>query len=434
MFGSLSWQTDNLVSLLAIARILREGSEARSIPVLDWVVDTTEIARPEYSLRFSVKRPEPVSETGHIFGDPADEDATETLTLLADRGRLFATGPRPGAESSAAATEIERLEETPGSTASALLDDLIARTDPEAAGAPGAELAVPAAPPAPAFSPEDFTGEGQLIVVIDDGYSPFYDQSATLGGFDFYGADDPDASVVKLDSHGSWVAQTALDIAPDLDIVHFKVFPDDNGNALIRDIEQALDATIALAAEVEIAAVNLSLGFGNTTQAALTPLSDEFAALADLGIPAVVAAGNDGAANPEGVSIIAADPNVIAVSASDDANRQAGFSQADPELTDIFAPGVDIPVETTDGLTGTVSGTSFSAPAVSANIALLQEASEEVLGGRLTPEAALEILQLSGDPLSGGPEPNPEGYVVADAEDALALFLEDPDAWAGFLV
>ncbi len=434
MQGFLSGQSDGIVALLALARALRDGSEPRPAVRLDWVLETTEIARPDYALDFRVARPEPVSATGGLIRADAAEDAPGGLAALAARGRLFDAGSETAAPAGAGAPAVGRLEAAPGSNASALLDDLVRRADPEAAGASEATLALPEDPLPPAFAPGDFTGAGELIVVIDDGYSPFYDQSATVLGYDFFGFDDPDASVAKLDSHGSWVAQTALGIAPEADIVHFKVFPDDDGNALIRDIEEALDATIALAADVEIAAVNLSLGFGNATQAALTPLSDEFAALAELGIASVAAAGNDGAANPDGVSIIAADPNVIAVSASDAGGRRAGFSQADAALTDIFAPGVDVPVETVDGLTGTVSGTSFAAPAVSGAIARLQEASETVLGGRLAPEAALEILQLSGDPLVGAPEPAPEGYRVADAEDALAFFLEDPEAWSDFLV
>lgn len=287
--------------------------------------------------------------------------------------------------------------------------------------------------PVQSFSAEDFTGAGQIIVVIDDGYSPFYDQSNTTDEFDYYGLrDDPDASVEKLDSHGSWVAQTALGVAPEADVVHFKVFPDDGGSAYLEDIEQALDAAIALAEGGSVAAVNLSLGFSNTTEEVTTILTDEFAVLDKLGVASVAAAGNDGRNVAEGVSVLAADPFVYAVSATTEAKRFAGFSQADPKLTDISALGVNVPVETLSGGAGEVDGTSFSAPYVSGAIALLQEASEAVLGGKLDPDAAVEILQLSGTPVVGAQEA--PGYQVADADAALDFFLANSEDYADQLI
>lgn len=279
--------------------------------------------------------------------------------------------------------------------------------------------------------PDEFLGEDQIVVVIDDGYSELYDQSATVGEFDFHGlTDDPDASVDRLDSHGSWVAQTLLGVAPEADIVHFKVFPDSGGSALIGDIEQALEAALALDAEpeIEIAAVNLSLGFGNATGETGTRLSDEVLALLEAGIVPVAAAGNSGTVYPEGVSVIAASPGAVGVSATDAGGAFAAFSQRDPELTDIAAPGTDILYQTLSGQTGRVDGTSFSAPYVSGSVARLQEAADETLGAPLSPEAVLELLQLSGAPVAAA-EPA-EGYRIADAEAALELFLDDPYAWA----
>ncbi len=304
---------------------------------------------------------------------------------------------------------------------------------PGRTGAPIMPSSLPESPPPPALAPEDLTGAGQIIVVIDDGYSPLYDQSRTVDEFDYYGVfNDPVAEVDKLESHGSWVAQTALDVAPEADIVHFKVFPDQGGSAFFRDIEEALDAAVALAETAPVAAVNLSLGFGNATEPETSALSDELAALAALGVPAVAAAGNSGADFPEGVSELAADPNAIAVSATTEAGSFASFSQRDPELTDIAALGTDIEIELVDGRSGLVDGTSFSAPYVSGAFALLQEAADLTLGAPLSPEAMLELLQLTGEPVAGAPEA--EGYRIADADAALALFLEDPEAWGDALI
>ncbi len=277
----------------------------------------------------------------------------------------------------------------------------------------------------PSFSASDFTGNGQTIVVIDDGNSQYYDQSATVFEYDFYGdgPGDPDATVGKIDSHGSWVAQTALSVANGAQIVHLKVFPDGSGGATFDDVEEALDFVIENAETWDIAAVNLSLGYGNAASEATTVLSDEFAELDELGIFSVVAAGNMGQLFADGVNVLAADPNVIAVSAVDDADEFAFFSQKSPELTDIAAPGVDIPMETIWGTELEVSGTSFSAPAVSGAAARLQEASLALTGELLTDEEFVEILQLSGTPVSGYEDGGPDGYVVADADAALEYFI-----------
>ncbi|MGF1446111.1 MAG: S8 family serine peptidase [Pikeienuella sp.] len=281
----------------------------------------------------------------------------------------------------------------------------------------------------PTRTAADFTGEGRAIVVIDDGYSPFYDQSNTVDGNDFFGlSDDPDASVNKRDSHGSWVAQTALAVAPDLAILHFKVLPDFGGNARLPDIEQALDAVFDYAETWEIAAVNLSLGLGNEAAPETTQLTDEIADLHAAGIATVVAAGNDGARSSDGVSDFAADPLAIGVSATTEAGRFAPFSQRHPELTDIAALGEDIPVVALDGETRLLDGTSFSAPYVTATIARLQQASEAVNGRPLSVDDVVEIMQTSGAPVSDAQDA--PGYRVLDSDMAVEYFLANSEFYA----
>ncbi len=387
-----------------------------------------------FDFRMDTLEPEPEAPRA---SPPVKISIVEAFVLRFGGGELrpeaiAALDPGPAAAPDPGPATVQAV--TPAATtdlaaeAAARLAALLARVDPsqtiDAASLPMAE---------PLPVPADFTGAGQTIVVIDDGYSPFYDQTNTTEEYDFFGFfEDPDASVEKLDSHGSWVAQTALGVAPDADIIHFKVFPDEGGSAYFTDIEQALQAVVEYGEAWGVAAVNLSLGFGNTTDEVLTQLSDELAALDALGIASVAAAGNDGFTYDEGVSVLAADPNVIGVSATTEAGDFAGFSQRDEELTDISALGVGVPVETLDGQTGEVDGTSFSAPYVSASIALLQEASEEILGARLDPDAALEILQLSGEAVEDAPEA--DGYQVADAEAALQYFIDNSDDYANSLL
>lgn len=296
-------------------------------------------------------------------------------------------------------------------------------TAPEPAPAPAGTL----------FTAADFTGDGQTVVVIDDGYSLAYDQSATVAEYDFAGLfNDPSARTFGTASHGSWVAQTVTGEASGVDIVHLKVFSDSGAGASLIDIEEALQAVIANADAYDIAAVNLSLGFGNATEETLTRLSDEFAALDALGIVSVAAAGNAGASYEDGVNVIAADPNVIGVSAVDEAGAFADFSQTSESLTDIAAPGVDVGVETVGGAELAVSGTSFAAPAIAGIAARLDEAALALLGEDLDDEEVLEILQASGSAVEGAPEA--EGYRVADGDAAVEYFLANAEDYGDLLI
>jgi hypothetical protein len=282
----------------------------------------------------------------------------------------------------------------------------------------------PPPPPAPPeFIPDiqGYTGAGQTIVVIDDGYSDLYDQSNTVAEFDFFD-DDPDAEVTKLDSHGSWVAQTAITAASQAGIVHLKAFPNAGAVGSTGAVEEALQWVIDNGETFNVAAVNISLGAGFAEEESETALSDEFAEIADLGILNIVAAGNSGFFVPDSVNILAADPSAIAVAATDAGDRFAGFSQRSETLTDIAAPGVDIPTVTRDGLVQEVDGTSFAAPLVSGIAALLQEAAEAVNGERLAEDEFLEILRLSGRDVVGAPNDVP-GYRVADPVAAVDFFL-----------
>lgn len=311
------------------------------------------------------------------------------------------------------------------------LADLRGASDPETTASEAALVSWMDS--APELSAEDFTGAGQTIVIIDDGYSLAYDQSATVFEYDFAGwRNDASAQTAGSASHGSWVAQTAIDAASGVEIVHLKVFSDYGGTAQLRDVEEALDFVIATAGAFDIAAVNLSLGYGNATDETYSILSDEFAALDDLGIFSIVAAGNAGETYGDGVNVLAADPNVIGVSAVDEAGAFAAFSQTSESLTDIAALGVDVPVETVSGTQYEVSGTSFAAPEIAGIAARLQEAALATIGAPLTDEEFLEILRASGDAVVDAPEA--DGYYVADGDAAVEYFLANTDAYGGMMI
>lgn len=290
----------------------------------------------------------------------------------------------------------------------------------------------PPGPPPPPDPPEfledvlGFDGSGQTIVIIDDGTSPFYDQSNTVFEFDF-ADNDNDASVNTVNSHGSQVAQVALQIASQVNVIHLKVFSDFAELADRADIEAALQWVVGNAGDFNISAVNMSLGSGNSQVEVTSDISDELADLANLGIFTVVAAGNFGDFIPDGVSIFAADPNAIAVSATDENDRFASFSQRSQSLTDISALGVRVPVITTNDQVLGLNGTSFSAPLITGIAALLQDAAEDVIQEDLEVDEFLEILQESSRPIVGAP--NAPGFRIADPFSAVEYFLDNADSF-----
>ena len=107
--------------------------------------------------------------------------------------------------------------------------------------------------------------------------------------YDFSGSNDSDAS--DTNGHGTNVASivgssngTYTGMAPGVNIIALKVFPDNINNATDADIEEALQWCVANAAAYNIAAVNLSLG-GSTNfnhYEDNDSRSDEMAALVSL--------------------------------------------------------------------------------------------------------------------------------------------------------
>ena len=221
------------------------------------------------------------------------------------------------------------------------------------------------------------TGTGYSIVIIDSGIDrdhPFFGPDADHNGisdrivysYDYSGTDDANATDTL--GHGSNVASIAASsdstwtgIAPGANIIALKVFPDNSNNASGQDIQQALAWVInhvQTGNSYNIVSVNLSLGSGNYSVS--TTWGPEFATLSGLNVICVAASGNQYAYYGQGVANIAADPYVLAVGAvycadigsfslgygdqaySTAPDRIAAFSQRDPALLDILAPGAPI--------------------------------------------------------------------------------------------
>jgi hypothetical protein len=174
-------------------------------------------------------------------------------------------------------------------------------------------------------------------------------------------------------------------VAPAADVIAVQVFSryDDpeacNGNppctrAATDDIVQGLQHVQNLAANQDIAAVNVSIGGGDYEEHCTdSPYRSVFQGVRAAGVAPVVSAGNSGRDNA--VSRPGCEPEVIAVGATNDDDSVAGYSNRGP-LLDMFAPGTDVwssvPSDSDDAY-GSKNGTSMAAPHVAGAFALLRE-------------------------------------------------------------
>ena len=120
-------------------------------------------------------------------------------------------------------------------------------------------------------------------------------------------------------------------------------------------------------------------------------LSRELAAAKAKGAVLIAATGNFGPKSPP--QYPAADPNVIAVSATDADDRMFGASNIGPHVA-VAAPGVDILLPSPGNDYRLISGTSFSAAYVSGVAALVLQRAPG-----LTPDAVRKILEQTAKDL-----------------------------------
>ena len=136
-------------------------------------------------------------------------------------------------------------------------------------------------------------------------------------------------------------------------------------------------------------------------------LCDAIAQAAAAGVVFVAAAGNAGANNDASPSWPAScsEPSLIAVAASDHADRLAGYSNTGPASVDLAAPGSMIVSTLPGGGYGYKSGTSLAAPHVAGALAQLAGVRPDlgpaqIKGAILA--GATRLPELSGRVASGG--------------------------------
>ena len=290
---------------------------------------------------------------------------------------------------------------------------------------------------------EEITGAGMTVVIIDTGIDvdhPFFGPDADHNGvadrivyqWDFA---DNDADASDRAGHGSHIASvigsedlTYPGVAPEVDLIALKVFHD-SGAGTFAYVEQALQWVVAHIDDYGIDVVNMSLGDGQnwTIPGVHYGIGDELAALANEGVLVIAAAGNNffTARSQPGVAYPAADPNVIGVGAvwtadfggpwrwssgaidvTTGPDRIASFSQRDPTMTEVFAPGARLAGANQFGGTVTMQGTSQAAAYFSGTAILAQEAAEKELGRKLTPEEFVNLATQMGKRIIDGDDEN----------------------------
>ncbi|MEA2495256.1 MAG: serine protease [Thermoleophilaceae bacterium] len=268
------------------------------------------------------------------------------------------------------------------------------------------------------------TGPVPAIAVLDTGVADVPELSGRVRpGYD---VTDRSERSGDIDGHGTAVAAIAAaaaggvrGIAPTAPILPIKIF-DDAGNSSAENFLAGLERAVAQdAGVINVSAAGTPGDLDAATKASLTNAID---AAVTLGIPVIAASGNEGAGS---LDVPAAFPHVIAVGATQPSGDVAPFSNFGSGL-DLVAPGADIVTAAPSALCasgyGTVSGTSFAAPAVAGAAALLLQKHPGLDVSQLT-----DLLRLRG---LRRPAPGwtiERGFGMLDVAAALAAPVPDAD-------
>jgi serine protease len=267
-------------------------------------------------------------------------------------------------------------------------------------------------------------GKGITVAVVDTGIACFdkgpFSRGTDLagtrceGGWNFV---DDNAQAVDDQGHGTHVAGTiaqttnngvgAAGLAFCASLMPIKVLSK-HGFGSVANVAEG----IRFAADEGAQVINLSLG--GPIKSAI--LEDAIRHAQSAGVVVVAAAGNSG----RRVGWPAAYPGVIAVSATDDADKIAWFSSRGPEIA-IAAPGVGITQQTICNggrdkceIFGTYNGTSMASPHVAGVVAMIE-------GLGVTRAAAVrDVLEGSARLPVGGPDGTLYGAGILDAGAAMA--------------
>ncbi len=277
----------------------------------------------------------------------------------------------------------------------------------------------------PAYE-EGALGGGAVISIIDTGIDTnhpefsgrIHPQSADLviAGVVSPGNERPGGpSLEDADDHGTPVASIigaakndvgTHGVAPEATLLVFRV--DDEGDDELSLLGAAISEAIDRSADIGADVVNMS--FGSNEPTARNDFRNIIQFLKDNDVVTVLAAGNDGDADPDDSALGAFDvpgaPAAIIAGSVNSSNGISGFSNRAGEGADIYlvAPGEFLQgvfPGAAAGQTRDFSGTSAATPVISGAVALIRS-----LWPSLTAEEAVDILLSSATDL-GAPGTDP---------------------------
>lgn len=236
-------------------------------------------------------------------------------------------------------------------------------------------------------------GQGTRVYIVDTGVrsSHFEFTNRVVSGYsaisDGYGTSD-------CNGHGTHVASSAAGtnygVAMLASIVPVRVLDCDGAGSTSGVISGLNWIAANIQSTNSRAVVNMSLGgsFDSALNAAVR-------AIVNLGVPVVVAAGND--ARDACYSSPASEPLAITVAASTSSDEEAGYSNYG-SCVDIFAPGSSVTAAgiSSDSSTSVKSGTSMASPHVAGYAAVVKglfpSASASAVTSAITGSATLNVL------------------------------------------
>jgi subtilase family protein/fervidolysin-like protein len=255
-------------------------------------------------------------------------------------------------------------------------------------------------------------GQDVLVAVIDTGIDRLHPEiaGAVAESFDAIGASEPP------DSHGTGIAGAIVShgrlmgAAPGARLLAIRAFSvtGTDAEATTLTIVRSIDWAMAHGARV----INMSFAGARDPV-----IGKSLAAARRKGIVLIAAAGNAGPQSPP--LYPAADPNVIAVSATDVDDNLLDVSNRGRHIA-LAAPGVDVLLPAPGARYQIATGTSFAAAHVAGIAALLLARNPH-----LTPDAVRSVLVASARDLGPKGRDDRFGAGLADAYKALVSLTAD---------
>jgi thermitase len=230
------------------------------------------------------------------------------------------------------------------------------------------------------------TGVGVTVAVIDTGIDASHPVFANVApGYDVvnYDSNPVEEGTGSGYGHGTLVAGVVALVAPQATIMPIRAFTSD-GVATASNVANAIRWATDNGADV------INMSFGMTDESGAVQAAINYAS--SRGVVLVAAAGNQDTSVPQ---YPASDPNVLAVAATDQYDAKADFSNYGSHVA-VSAPGVSIYSAYPGGAWAWWSGTSFAAPFVSGEAALLLSI------GRSPSQIQSTATPLSGSGLGSG--------------------------------